>query len=198
MLARTFTLALIASLAATGLAWDRDGEDIRVSFLLFLFSSRSLPYFLFPQFAQIKKIDDDKFKKTKFNVHDATVHNKNFNQVENKDKDVLKAVAFRKNDDDDFKLHHSKHRRFDDGKKHGGIYKRWDDDDKGHGRKFDGKDRKHFGGHRKKGDDDDFKHRRFGDGKKHGGIFKRGVSPSSHSLPPRFADAFLPLSPLTG
>ncbi|ORY91537.1 hypothetical protein BCR35DRAFT_328142 [Leucosporidium creatinivorum] len=128
MLARTFTLALIASLAATGFAWDRDGEDIR--------------------FAQIKKIDDDKFKKTKFNIHDAAVHNKNFNQVENKDKDVLNAVAFRKNDDGDFK----------------------DDDDKGHGRKFrhhkdddDFKHRRPF--HNKKGDA--FKHRPF-KGKGHG------------------------------
>nr|CRX79252.1 hypothetical protein [Leucosporidium scottii] len=73
MLARTSTLAIVASLAAVVVAapWG-DGEDIK--------------------FIEVKKINDDKFKKTKFNVHDATEHDKNFNQIDAKNKDLsLKA-----------------------------------------------------------------------------------------------------------
>nr|CRX79007.1 hypothetical protein [Leucosporidium scottii] len=105
MLARTSTLAIVASLAAVVVAapWG-DGEDIKVS------SSRSppspsladSPSLSRQQFIEVKKINDDKFKKTKFNVHDATEHDKNFNQIDAKNKDVLKAVAFRKDDDDFF------------------------------------------------------------------------------------------------
>nr|CRX79263.1 hypothetical protein [Leucosporidium scottii] len=60
--------------------WDGDGEDIK--------------------FIEVKAVNEDKFKKTNFNVHDRTEHDKNFNQVEAKDKDVLKVVDFRKDDDD--------------------------------------------------------------------------------------------------
>ncbi|ORY78890.1 hypothetical protein BCR35DRAFT_304913 [Leucosporidium creatinivorum] len=84
MLARTASLAIVASLAAvvfaSPLPGGGDGQDIK--------------------FIEIKAIDDDKFKKTNFNVHDAAEHDANFNQVEAKDKDALKAVVFKKNDND--------------------------------------------------------------------------------------------------
>ena len=37
-------------------------------------------------------------------VHDKKVHDKNFNNIENKDRDVFKAVKFRKDEDDDDKV----------------------------------------------------------------------------------------------
>ncbi|ORY91476.1 hypothetical protein BCR35DRAFT_328084 [Leucosporidium creatinivorum] len=60
-----------------------------------------------PQFAQLQKINDDRFKKTNFNVHDATEHDANFNQVEAKKQNTAQAVAFAKNDGDDGKHHRS-------------------------------------------------------------------------------------------
>ncbi|ORY91453.1 hypothetical protein BCR35DRAFT_67127 [Leucosporidium creatinivorum] len=86
MLTRALTLTLAASLAALTLAaplpGGGDGEDIK--------------------FAEIKKVNNDEFKKTNFNVHDKTEHDANFNQVEASNKDALSAAAFAQADDGGF------------------------------------------------------------------------------------------------
>jgi len=124
MLARTSTLAIVASLAAVVVAapWG-DGEDIKVS------SSRCLPSLLsltsfsnsssrsrrstttssrrpsstsvafLISFSSLSLADPPLLPASQ-QVHDATEHDKNFNQIDAKNKDVLKAVAFRKDDDD--------------------------------------------------------------------------------------------------
>ncbi|ORY53403.1 MT-A70-domain-containing protein [Leucosporidium creatinivorum] len=90
MLSNTFSLGLIASLAAVALAAPLplpggNGVDLR--------------------FAEIEALKENEFKKTNFNVHDKTVHDKNFNQIEAKNKDLLEAVVFVKEDGDRFIFH---------------------------------------------------------------------------------------------
>ncbi|ORY78839.1 hypothetical protein BCR35DRAFT_332171 [Leucosporidium creatinivorum] len=90
MLSNTFSLGLVASLAAVALAAPLplpggDGVDLR--------------------FAELEALKENEFKKTNFNVHDKTVHDKNFEQIEVKDKDAIEAVVSVKEDGDRFIFH---------------------------------------------------------------------------------------------